>query len=631
MRIISFEISDFKGINRTKIDISNQSGGNIGTLIGLNESGKTTILEAISHFVTQDKYALSLISEKNHNSAVHDLIPKHKKAAFSGRVIISAKIELNDGDINSLSNFFLNEHNLYLDKDKIPRIFALERVYLFEDSTHKSTDTLWGLTFFLKSKKERTHKHHGSAKENEEERRIWLSGVDFLRNRIPKVVYFPDFLFDFPDRIYLSETSDNTNQYYQQIIQDIFDNNSQNLSIQKHILDRIERLKLKHSNPKTFTSFLFSSDEKRQIDAVIQSLSNEIGKIIFGSWSEVLGRNVTGKRIQIDWFLDYERENAPYIELSIFDGQDRYSLSERSLGFRWFFSFLLFTQFRQNRKENRQTIFLFDEPASNLHARAQMKLLETFAKIASEDIYIMYSTHSHYMINPIWLDNAYIVQNKGTDYERDNEFEDFQLVKTDIQAIKYKTFVGRNPTKTTYFQPVLDALDVSISPLISAKNAIIIEGKYDYYAMAYFIEKMNLKGAPPIFPCSGAGHMATLISLFRGWGVDFRIILDDDHAGRREKKRYIKDMLVLDKEIFTIGEITSNLKSKAFESLYMEDVKNEIRDYFSISDLTKQHYCLFFQKKLSEKSTDRYPETEAIFSEIGKWIEAQFLLESPRA
>jgi predicted ATP-dependent endonuclease of OLD family len=50
MRISKFEIRNFKGVSRTSIDISGVSPGNIGTLIGLNESGKTTILEAISHF-----------------------------------------------------------------------------------------------------------------------------------------------------------------------------------------------------------------------------------------------------------------------------------------------------------------------------------------------------------------------------------------------------------------------------------------------------------------------------------------------------------------------------------------------------------------------------------------------------
>ena len=49
MRFKSFEIRNFRGIEHAKLDLI-PSGAGIFTLIGLNESGKTTILEAISTF-----------------------------------------------------------------------------------------------------------------------------------------------------------------------------------------------------------------------------------------------------------------------------------------------------------------------------------------------------------------------------------------------------------------------------------------------------------------------------------------------------------------------------------------------------------------------------------------------------
>lgn len=82
--------------------------------------------------------------------------------------------------------------------------------------------------------------------------------------------------------------------------------------------------------------------------------------MVFGAWNEISGRNVSGKTVRVDFGVDSEVGNIPYLQLIIHDGEQDYAIHERSLGFRWFFTFLLFTQFRASRKSERGTIFLFD-------------------------------------------------------------------------------------------------------------------------------------------------------------------------------------------------------------------------------------------------------------------------------
>ncbi len=50
MRYTSFEIKNFKGIRSLRLDLDAPPKGRIMTLVGLNECGKTTILEAIDYF-----------------------------------------------------------------------------------------------------------------------------------------------------------------------------------------------------------------------------------------------------------------------------------------------------------------------------------------------------------------------------------------------------------------------------------------------------------------------------------------------------------------------------------------------------------------------------------------------------
>lgn len=50
MRYTHFEIENFKGIASLRLDLDSAPLSNIHTLVGLNESGKTTVLEAMDYF-----------------------------------------------------------------------------------------------------------------------------------------------------------------------------------------------------------------------------------------------------------------------------------------------------------------------------------------------------------------------------------------------------------------------------------------------------------------------------------------------------------------------------------------------------------------------------------------------------
>lgn len=50
MRFSKFEIVNFRGIKSAILDLSKVPSEAVNALVGLNESGKTTILEAINHF-----------------------------------------------------------------------------------------------------------------------------------------------------------------------------------------------------------------------------------------------------------------------------------------------------------------------------------------------------------------------------------------------------------------------------------------------------------------------------------------------------------------------------------------------------------------------------------------------------
>jgi len=603
MLLEKLEIENFKGIKNATIELASKVPGNVITLIGLNESGKTTVLEAISNFVSVDEDTSSIVQTVASEQRPIDLIPKAKKSNFSGEISIRAHLLLDDEDLTGLDRYLRRTEGVNLITERSPRQLTARRVLRFRDSDLLEAATLWGFQPVFKKK---SGKVEYTAEANGKHSNVWKAATNFFGSRFPKIVYFPTFLFSVPEKIYLEDienwASDEDraiNQYFRQVLQDVADSLNDDVDIRRHIVDRVVRQRETIANPLEFVAKFWGLDEASQIRAVVNRLSGAITRTVFGAWNDIFEQGISEKSVRIEWGIDAEKGNAPFLQLLIYDGEQSYSVHERSLGFRWFFTFLLFTQFRKSRRGERSTIFLFDEPASNLHARAQTKLLESFGKTATGDQFIVYSTHSHYMIEPMWLEKAFIVENKGIDFESEEAGTRFESRETDIQVTRYRSFVGQNPDRVSYFQPALDALRFSFGPLTPGRQVVVVEGKFDFHPLSYFKERLGLFEGVTIIPAPSASEAGPLISLLRGLGSKFVVLLDDDVEGRRCAKRYREHHLVGPDQIMTLGEIDEKLQGKAFEALYSKEVN--LKAGGTEKRAKKSEYSLLFQRLLLEK------------------------------
>jgi len=323
-----------------------------------------------------------------------------------------------------------------------------------------------------------------------------------------------------------------------------------------------------------------------------------------------------------------KNEKFVYLQFAVKDGQTTYNITERSLGFRWFFSFLLFTMYRTKDGEKKPTLFLLDEPAANMHSGAQTQLLDSFPRIAKNGSQIIYSTHSHYMIEPTWFDQAYIVANRGVDYSRiDEGNKTVSNRPTDISAEKYRTFVGQNPDKETYFQPVLDRLKVTPSRLDLIKKSVLVEGKGDYFILEYGRKViMNSTSSVAIVPTKGADGMDDLIGLFMGWNVNFLICLDDDKPGQKARTKYINEWGLADNMVVTLQAVHSSLSGNTIEGFLSTDDLKLISLSYGIKDApSKSQIQLFFSEKLAKKEKVGMSKTfEEKISALEQLLAARF-------
>lgn len=589
MRYKSFYIKNYKGIKELTIDLDRDPKTNIITLVGLNESGKTTILEAIS-----------LFSVEPDASVIHKLIPKSKKFSFTDTIEIHATLQLDEEDEKAVQAFCGSQDFKNIQPIKE---FTQKIVYEFKDSEYKEEDSGWEYEFSLnglKRKKQYNRTYNPETPEFEAIQKF------ICTNLLPPIIYYPNFLFDFPIRIYLEEstTEDKEQKTYRAVLNDIMDTFNEGLNIQDHIIKRLR-------NP--------SEGTNEALESTIDRMSVQITKVVFTAWGQLFDSN--GKEIRLKPAID-PATNLAYLEVKLKEGTEQFQISERSLGFKWFFTFLLFTEFRKNRLSDKgEILFLLDEPASNLHSTAQKNLLITFEQLVSK-CKMIYTTHSHHLINPKWLSGAYIVKNKAIDYEK--EFNAL-TENTDVEATIYKQFVVNHPEQRTYFQPILDAIEYSPSNLEEVPNIILTEGKNDYYTFKYLNEIIfqNEFQHIKLYPGNGADRNNQIIATYLAWGRDFTILLDGDKAGEDAKKRYIKEFgVIVDGKIITLKDVdpsynyaTEKLFSEA-ELLSIVQTFDPLATAFDKSKFNTALQNLFIQEQVVELSD----ETKTKFRNLFEFI-----------
>ena len=598
MRYTKFIIKNFKGINDLTIDLSKQPESRIYTFIGLNESGKTTILEAIN----------TIQAGYNRNEP-HRFIPKHLKANFSDKVSVQAIVEVDIDDNARIENKF---KELGYKSYKYINNFSINTTCSFENSKAKDFVSYWDFSPVLRKAKSRKDIVLDAETDD------WQEMVKYIReNLMPRIVYYENFLFDFPERIYLTgKQSDNMpNKLYKDIIEDIVEEIIPGGSIQTSLVDN-------YLDKDTGSQDVF--------DAIQSKLQYEIGREVFSSWGKLFNSAEINTSIALRFGVEADdKEQAFYVEIKIKENSDLYYISERSLGFRWFFSFLFFILFRKNRKTDLgETLFLLDEPASNLHSAAQKKLLETFERFVDDKekpLKLLYTTHSHYMINPKWLEGAFVVKNEAINY-----LEPFSnSTTTDIKAIPYKNFVAKYPNQQDYYQPVLDALDYQPGLMEKVPNIIITEGKNDYYTLCYVNDVVLNKRYKKIHLMPGAGctKNSTVIQLYMAWNKPFLILLDGDKAGDKSKNEYIKLFGEPIKECIKLyNDLAPEIGKNMMEDIFSEEEKLTITQRFdnTSTKFNKSAFNTAIQSALINKevmtlSKETIDKFDKLLAELNKY------------
>jgi AAA domain, putative AbiEii toxin, Type IV TA system/AAA ATPase domain len=567
MRYTFFEFQNFKGIRKARLSLSDPlPDARVYTLVGLNESGKTTILEAIDHFQPSEDDEVSPKMLAGWTApAPHTLIPIGERTNFDGEVSINCGIALDDADVAAIKRELHKADGFRL--EDLPREIAITDRYLYESSRYQERLSTWtglyGTGYLPTGSVLRRITHAG-------DRKRWQLLAQFIRAQLPPIWYFPNFLFDFPAKILLEPAPQESasNRFYRALFQDVLDALDRNLDIKTHIVDRYNSL---------------VPGDKDNLQQVLLEAGRHVSQTIAMAWNTIFVDNpLPQKRVVLDvghdLTLDSDSEEATapsqtlWVRFRVEDADGLFSIAERSLGFRWFFVYLMLTTYRgQGHATGGETLFLFDEPASNLHPNAQTALLESF-RVLSRRATIIYTTHSHHLIEPTWLPTSYVIANTGLDAAAMST--EFTAQRTNVTISPYRQFAADHPDQAHYFQPILDVLRYAPSRLELVPEAVMVEGVSDFYLLAYY-DRVVLRAAPAdalnIMPGGGAGTLDDLLQLYIGWSRPFVALLDSDNAGVQQLNRYVdKFGQIVKPHLIALAEASGQTRAKGIESLLTE-------------------------------------------------------------
>lgn len=269
----------------------------------------------------------------------------------------------------------------------------------------------------------------------------------------------------------------------------------------------------------------------RTVKKHLEDASKAISADFASFWSQTFEKD---KPIGFECTLDHHNAASggtlgePYLTFWVRDESETLYPRQRSKGVTWFLSFYL--QLRARAKTGAQTdvLFLVDEPGASLHAKAQQNVLEMFEDLKTR-MQIAYATHSPYLVDASKLYRVIAVQ-RGT---RSQKYATKLIPAHEL---------GSANTDTLF--PIYTAmgLDLCHCPAIAARHNVLLEEISAYYYVSAFRKMLARADELHVIPCQGASNVVTVANLMLGWGLEFGVAVDDDSPGRTTFNRLKADL-----------------------------------------------------------------------------------------
>ncbi|SKB64035.1 ATP-dependent nuclease [Daejeonella lutea] len=584
MKLINVKIHKYKSFEKEQ---SFEIKDDVTILVGMNESGKTSVLEAIAktnYFQDDKKFQFSLTHDyprrekKNVDKAQADpsAITCTYRLDSSLLKLIDEKVGagvFTEGLISITTNY--NNRNTYSNVNADFKKFIALKTSDLGISSKALNDKLEKITSSKDLDVIIAEYKDDALKANLEKIKPFITNVwkwsnpieefiarTILKPNIPKFLYYDEY-YSLPSRIVIekldNEELEDEEMKTAKALLELADLNASDILKSEDFEDYIAELEATEAIISDELFKYWSTNSNLSIEFKIEAKEEKVKRTIRNDYNneEVIDINI------VEHILDIRVKNQ----------RTRVSLplKNRSKGFNWFFSFLVWFKKIQEDKDSKY-VLLLDEPGLNLHAAAQADLLKFIEDLAQE-YQIIYTTHSPFSIPTGNLDRVRTVL----------ETAEGSVITDSIQQ--------KDPNTLFPLQAAL-GYDIAQNLFIGKKN-LLVEGVSDMmylFSMSNMLEqagKTPLRDDIVIVPTGGLEKVATFISLMRGNNLDIVCLLDTftDQKGKTKFENLISQKLI------------AKSKVRFFDSYLIDYNQADIEDLFHKEDYLKLFNASFTEHK----------------------------------
>lgn len=261
-------------------------------------------------------------------------------------------------------------------------------------------------------------------------------------------------------------------------------------------------------------NFLSTSDHNLR-NNILRRVNKEVSQVLNESWTQY-------QDVEIDITLG--TDNA--LHIGFLENGHSIDPKRRSLGFQWFFAFLLY--FNANfGNELKNCVILLDEPGIYLHPGGQKDLLKEIEKLSINN-QIIYTTHLPFMINRNHPERIiFLNKKKGITYlkepRKEGVFDDVLLANT----------LGFNFSSLSNFGEVNLLLE-------GITDKILIETLVIKYSQNKKEDILDLNYIS-LIQINGLSNLDSFIRVTQETSINFLVLLDDDEIGKAIYNKYQKN------------------------------------------------------------------------------------------
>lgn len=488
-------IDNFKSIDHIELDFDRVGESYTKIFVGINESGKSNILEALSFFEVPEfnasfdqycnqkfeekdecniKFLLEFEENEDYNKCLSESIVSNTDFHVVLKNVIK-DVYLNR-DFNSFS--FNYDYDIELPKKEL---FIVKREILNEKNAK-----------FIEKWVIDNQKHEDETAE--------LLTKDTFLERFGDII--DDFIQTHEARVSLWKPSP------EYLLSDVDLNTFKNDVSSNKPLKNIFKLS-GYTDSKSIIDVINKISISRNRSKLIGKLNDSLNKYINRVWDNnidlIIEITETGKFSLL--IRDKGKENE----------HDRFAITDRSQGAKQFLSLILSLSLETTNLERKNELILIDEPEVHLHPSGIRDMSRELLKIGQNN-YVFLATHSPFMIDK---------QHKERHF----------IVKKDRMAI---TCISKiQETDNIIDDEVLnEAFGINVYRDLLNPHSLLVEGATDKIILQKAFAKLNRDN---IGITNGHGsNIDTIASKMNFDNISLLVVTDDDKVGRNYKENILK-------------------------------------------------------------------------------------------